>query len=559
MIDSSYDSIFTSFIITVITYILPMVIVRMNGPLSKKKAHNFALGNSIIIALIFMIIKIENGISVGSFSPALLYYFINKSILNSGFKGEEIISTKGAGVFTLKENNEGEESNFKNDIEFKKIYQSLDMDIKKLVFQGGLDDFISTLQSMRHLLGSEFSSIELINIYVDIWMSLENDEPIKVISLIESQNTYKNISDKASILTSFVLNHKIDYRFKLISDETYSTKEKKLENNITDKGIKSEDYRKLYDAIDPIYSKYIFPAGYNEFRIILNSLKYLLGKKYTSLELAKIYTLNWTRTEQTDADEVIENIRKSNELEDNEDKIDLLISFILIHKNNIDFEIKDNENFVIVKLLADSFKERTKFKEINNLKITQNIHDDDYGKVVNKPIYINGFKRSAKFMRSLRFENDDILKYERKGSIQSDSGNVDVYEIVNENTHEKDILYMNLYSSNNEYYPPKGYRLVSNEDTDIKHNNKDKVYKKNNNDIQSKPGNHESHIEIKKQEQNEVNFKICTECNYKNSTDSKFCSNCGSELLIKPFCKKCGSKITDNANFCNSCGAKICR
>lgn len=551
------DNIFTSFLITVITYVLPMLIVRISGPLSKKKAHNFALGNSIIVALIFMILRMGNDISVGSFSPAILYYFINRSILNFGFNGEETINTKGAGVFTLKDNNGGAESKFKNDIEYKRIYQSLDIDIRKLVFQGGFDDFTSMFQTMKYLLGNEYSSMELINIYVDIWMSLESNEPNEVINLIQSKYEYKNISEKASILISFVVNHKKDNSFKLVSDEIHSTTEEVLEKNISNEGIKNEDYRKQFESLDPNLSLYIFPGGYNEFKIIINSLKYLLGKKYTIIELVKMYALNWTRTGQSDADEVVKKIKISNELEDDVDKIDLLVSFILIHKNNTDFEIKNNENFTIVKMLADSFKERTKFKEINDIKITQNIHDDDYGKVVNKPIYINGFKRSDKFMKNLRFENGDSLKYDRKGSIQSDGGNVDVYEIENDNTHEKDILYINLYSNNSEYYPPKGYRLVSNEDTDIKYNNKEQVSKNDNNNMQTKSENIEPHIEIKKQEHNEVNEKTCLKCNHKNPTGSKFCSKCGSELLIETLCEKCGSRITDNANYCNSCGSKI--
>jgi len=250
--------------------------------------------------------------------------------------------------------------------------------------------------------------------------------------------------------------------------------------------IEKRDYRKLYDSLDPKFAKFIFPAGYDEFKIIINSLIYLFDHKFTSVELARIYAKNWTRTEQADADEVVRNIKLSKELEGNEDKIDSLVSFILIHKNNTDFEIKDSETFTIVKKVADSFEERAKLKEINNLKITQNINDDDYGKVVNKPIYINGFKRSDQFMKSLRFENGDSLKYERKGSIQSDGGNVDVYEIENENTHKKDIIYINLYSNNREYYPPKGYKLVSNKENDIKNANKREVNKKRKNQFQNK-------------------------------------------------------------------------
>ena len=555
MVDNNSNSLFTSFLITVIFYVLPMVIVRMNGPLSKKKAHNFALGNSIIVALIYMIIRFDNGISVGSFSPAILYYFINKSILKFGFKGVESINTKGAGVFTIKENNVDKKSSYRDDFDYKKLYQSYDNDIKKIVFQGGFEDFLSVLQSMKYLLGNEHSYKELIEIYVEVWMGLESNEPNEVVNFIESHYANKHIREKSSIIISFVMHHKKDNGFKAIADELESSTEGFLETKAANGDILNEDYRKLYESLDPKLKPYIFPAGYNEFKIIINSLKYLFGKKYTTVDLTKIYAVNWTRTGQSDADEVVKRIKFSNELKGDEDKIDTLVSFILIHKNNTDFEIKDNESLVITRMFGESFKERVKFKEINNPKITQNIHDVDYGKVSHKPIYIDGFKNTEKFLKSLRSDNGDTVKYERKGSIPGASGSVDIYELENENTHLKEILYVNLYSNNIEYYPPKGYVIYSISDNYVKYESSYEESKSELQNTQPKSKNNE-HIEILIQEQNEVKDKTCFKCNHKNPIESKFCSNCGSELLNKMFCKKCGSKIKEGSNFCKICGSK---
>lgn len=552
MIDNNYNSFFTSFVITVIAYVLPMVIVRMNSPLSKKKAHWFAFWNSIIIAFIFIIIRESNGISVGSSTPAVFYYFINKFILRSGFKGEEVESTKGAGIYNIKET---DSTSLKDNFDYKKLYQSYDNDIKKLVFQGGFDDFLSVLKSMKYLLGNEYAYKELIGIYVDVWMGLQSNEPNEVVKLIESQYENKHISEKSSIITSFVVNHRKDNSFKVIADELDSSTEGLLETNATNGGMINEDFRKQFESLDPKLKPYIFPAGYDEFKIIINSLKYLFGKKYTTVELTKIYALNWTRAGQSDADEVVSRIKFSNELKGDEDKIDILVSFILIHKNNTDFEIKDNESLVIAKIFGESFKERIKFKEINNPKITQNIHDVDYGKVSHKPIYIDGFKGTEKFLKSLRSDNGDWLKCERKGSIPGDGGSVDIYEIENEKTHEKEILYVNLYSNNIEYYPPKGYRIVSLDDH-VKHESNNEESKSELQNEQPKSKKNE-HIEILIQEQNEVKDKTCLKCNHKNSMESKFCLKCGSELLRKMFCKKCGSKIKESSNFCDMCGSRV--
>lgn len=556
MTDIDYNYLFDLFLLTGFIYILPMALVRINGPRSKKTAHNFALGNSIIIALVFMIMRMSNGISDGSFGLPILYYFINKSILRFGYKGEDSTSTKGAGVFTIKDNIEDIESSFKDDFDYKKLYQSYDNDIKKLVFQGGFDDFLSVLQSMRNLLGNEYSFKELIKIYVDVWMGLEGNEPKEVVNLLKSQNAYKHISEKSEIITSFVVNHKKDKSYKIIVDELDTLSERQSEKNGSIEGTMDENYRSLYESLNPKLKSFIFPAGYNEFIIIINSLKYLFEKKYSAIELVKMYAVNWTRTGQSDADEVVKRIKLSNDLKDDQDKIDLLVSFILIHKNNTDFEIKDMESFNFTKKFAESFKDRVKYKEINTHKITENIYDEDYGRVAHKPIYIDGFKGSDRFLKSLKSSNGDSLICKRKGSIPGEGGSVDIYEVENENTHEREILYVNLYSENSNYYLPKGYSMVS---TDDVHGNFERSSNESNSESQNVQKDYDSneYNEVKLQDKNEVKDKTCIKCNHKNSIESKYCANCGSELLSKMYCKKCGSKIKESSNFCHLCGTRV--
>ena len=62
-------------------------------------------------------------------------------------------------------------------------------------------------------------------------------------------------------------------------------------------------------------------------------------------------------------------------------------------------------------------------------------------------------------------------------------------------------------------------------------------------------------IEINKE--NQVDDSIsCKKCNYKNSSDANFCTNCGTELSNKRFSSNCGEEIT-NQNYCPNCGQKI--
>lgn len=58
-------------------------------------------------------------------------------------------------------------------------------------------------------------------------------------------------------------------------------------------------------------------------------------------------------------------------------------------------------------------------------------------------------------------------------------------------------------------------------------------------------------------------FRECTECNYKNSPDAKFCESCGHPLQQEGTgrkskkCPSCGARNNSDARFCTQCGDVI--
>ena len=54
---------------------------------------------------------------------------------------------------------------------------------------------------------------------------------------------------------------------------------------------------------------------------------------------------------------------------------------------------------------------------------------------------------------------------------------------------------------------------------------------------------------------NNTSVNICENCGEKNPIDAKFCSKCGSPIIIR--CPACGHEMDDGANFCNKCGYKL--
>ena len=72
--------------LTAIAYLIfPICYKSVKGKVPKKKGSNISLVNSIICAIIFMILSIVLNIDPKTngamFAPTILYYFINRSIL----------------------------------------------------------------------------------------------------------------------------------------------------------------------------------------------------------------------------------------------------------------------------------------------------------------------------------------------------------------------------------------------------------------------------------------------------------------------------------------------
>lgn len=86
-----YFSLLVSFFWTFVAYTAIPIIARIiDKNISRKSAHWFSLINSIIIGFIFILIRSVVGSDSISSSAPFIYYFINKKILYSGQKSDEI-------------------------------------------------------------------------------------------------------------------------------------------------------------------------------------------------------------------------------------------------------------------------------------------------------------------------------------------------------------------------------------------------------------------------------------------------------------------------------------
>ena len=104
--------IIVSLILTVFVYLIfPCAYVGSVGKVPAPQAKKYALINSIIGALIFIIINValgaENAVGAGGFAPAVLYYFIAKAILTEK-EPEQIDNNPQAPSNDNQDNNDNE-------------------------------------------------------------------------------------------------------------------------------------------------------------------------------------------------------------------------------------------------------------------------------------------------------------------------------------------------------------------------------------------------------------------------------------------------------------------
>lgn len=85
-------AIVLSLLLTIFVYLIfPIIYVKTNGKVPAKQAKKIALLNSIVCAVLFVLLGfiIDGGASSGtSAAPAVLYYFIAKKILTDKEKTE---------------------------------------------------------------------------------------------------------------------------------------------------------------------------------------------------------------------------------------------------------------------------------------------------------------------------------------------------------------------------------------------------------------------------------------------------------------------------------------
>lgn len=381
----------------------------------------------------------------------------------------------------------------------------------------------------------------------------------------------------------------------LKSDEHESRNDDKQTKNkfrIINTKSKENDNSPSFNSLQTKVAKVIFPGGASDFESVMKSMQFIFNDKFDEKKLIEIYTRVSIRLMRNSPEEVVKRIIEFDNLDISKERIIQLVSYVVYHKLNNTSVLTDNETLKMVDFFSNQLKNNETFIKINTEHFSDLINDSDYGRNFGKPIYVNGQQGTRLFLNTITNSVGETFNYIREGSQVTDKGSVDKYVLENTTTKEKHTIFINMYSANLEYFPPKGFLLkkesqneiiedfsknevVADFSTNIILENEEKNLEDNFgasfNDINNDNQEHKNKKEVKLMSEIEINEELatinnktdvkydrkCPSCGYICSNDSEYCNQCGTKILVKIYCSNCGVKLEANAKFCHKCGQEI--
>lgn len=91
------------------------------------------------------------------------------------------------------------------------------------------------------------------------------------------------------------------------------------------------------------------------------------------------------------------------------------------------------------------------------------ISDPEYGLVLSKPVFVNGFGKDKQYLSHLAGKNGESLSFERQGSvgIEGISGLIDIYTAFLPSNEVYGEIFICLYGTRTAAYAPAGYTYIN--------------------------------------------------------------------------------------------------
>lgn len=232
----------------------------------------------------------------------------------------------------------------------------------------------------------------------------------------------------------------------------------------------NKNVSKVYKGFKADRVHIILPGGEGQAKRIIKSIALILeedSSRYNATKCEKVlqvYVSIFSRIILNQMNE--ERIRlsilaKEKELV-SESNVDRIIAFTTITMHSPDFELSTAQDDELIKLITD-YSAASKDNQNKNEGVKNyHIGEEDYGLVLNKPVYTSSINGSNHYLSNLRSELGEKLTWDRMGSyVVSDvDGMVDQYEMYLPSGELYRSIYINMYSKTTAKDVPKGFLMA---------------------------------------------------------------------------------------------------
>lgn len=214
----------------------------------------------------------------------------------------------------------------------------------------------------------------------------------------------------------------------------------------------------------------VFPGGKEQASRIIKSLAVILGIDLSVLKpidyynVLSIYSGVLIRrivTKSAD-DHIIVSLQVNHkQYIKNEVLAQQVLAYCTINMKNNSFALESDEDINSLNMFDNILTQNREISRLNEDSQNDNLNDEEYGLVPNKPIYTTGVGGSEKYLKALITSDGKAIIWNRRGSMSVDgiNGMIDVYDISFVDGRSYKTIYINMYGTSISQKAPNGFKF----------------------------------------------------------------------------------------------------
>ena len=213
-----------------------------------------------------------------------------------------------------------------------------------------------------------------------------------------------------------------------------------------------------------------FPGGKNQASLVVRSLARILNLDLSSLDvkgykiLLAIYSTAFVmefHSHMPDESVVASLMVSYEDYIRNENMARRTLAYCLVNAKDNSFSLSTAEDVLFLNMMDGILSGNIETANINREVQNDNLDDESYGLVPQKPVYASGIVGSSIYIESLQTSEGKKITWERRGSmmVQNINGAVDIYDAYLNDGSMYQTIYVNMYGTSISKIAPRGFKF----------------------------------------------------------------------------------------------------